>query len=148
MNKTKETRNYPAVIFKDKKSDYGVSFPDFPGCITAGDTVEEAYEMAKEALEFHIEGMMQDKDDIPDPSPLHTVKANPEYKDAYDILLIPVSIQSQSVRIDITIRKHVLNKADSFCRNRQLSRSRYIEKLILSDSKNSKAALEYSEKHV
>ena len=147
MNKIKETRNYPAVIFKDKGSDYGVSFPDFLGCVTAGDTVEEAYEMAKEALDFHIDCMMKDKENIPDPSPLHTIKTNPEYTDAYDILLVPVSIYAQSVRIDITIRKHVLNKADSLCRNRQISRSRYIENLILSDSKNSKAALEYSEKN-
>ncbi len=89
---SKELINYPAVIFKEKTSDYGVSFPDFPGCITAGDTVEEAYEMAKEALEFHIEGMLENNENIPESSALHVVKNDPEYKRAYDILLIPVSV--------------------------------------------------------
>ncbi|MBL0942631.1 MAG: type II toxin-antitoxin system HicB family antitoxin, partial [Alphaproteobacteria bacterium] len=34
--------NYIALIHKDKNSDFGVSFPDFPGCITAGKTLDEA----------------------------------------------------------------------------------------------------------
>ena len=38
-------RSYIAVLHKDKDSDYGVSFPDFPGCITAGSSLEEAKEM-------------------------------------------------------------------------------------------------------
>ena len=41
--------NYIAIIHKDPKSDFGVSFPDFPGCITAGKTIDEAKDMAKEA---------------------------------------------------------------------------------------------------
>ena len=41
---------YIAYLHKDKKSDYGVSFPDFPGCITAGTSLEEARRMAAEAL--------------------------------------------------------------------------------------------------
>ena len=52
---------YPALIHKEEHSDYGVSFPDFPGCITAGETLEEAYQMAEEALQVHIEGMQTEK---------------------------------------------------------------------------------------
>jgi len=61
-------RNYTAVIHKEKNSDYGVSFPDFPGCVTAGSTLEEVKNMASEALEFHIEGMTEDGELIPEPS--------------------------------------------------------------------------------
>jgi len=42
--------DYIAIIHKDPDSDFGVSFPDFPGCITAGRTLDEAKEMAREAL--------------------------------------------------------------------------------------------------
>ena len=42
--------DYIAYLHKDRNSDYGVSFPDFPGCITAGKTLEEAHRMAAEAL--------------------------------------------------------------------------------------------------
>jgi hypothetical protein len=42
--------DYIAYRHKDRKSDFGVSFPDFPGCITAGRTLEEARRRAAEAL--------------------------------------------------------------------------------------------------
>src|SRR5688572_32839008 len=48
--------SYVALLRKGKKSDYSVSFPDFPGCITAGKTLDEAYRLAAEARAFHIEG--------------------------------------------------------------------------------------------
>ncbi|MBW2343184.1 MAG: type II toxin-antitoxin system HicB family antitoxin, partial [Deltaproteobacteria bacterium] len=42
--------NYIAIVHKDPKSDFGVSFPDFPGCITAGKNIDDAKDMAQEAL--------------------------------------------------------------------------------------------------
>lgn len=59
---------YMAYIHKDPDSDYGVSFEDFPGCITAGSTLDEALLMAQEALAMHIGGMLEDGDPIPEPS--------------------------------------------------------------------------------
>ena len=41
---------YPALVDKDEDSDFGVSFPDFPGCVSAGESVEEAVLGAQEAL--------------------------------------------------------------------------------------------------
>ena len=58
---------YPAVFERDEDG-YSVTFPDLPGCITCGDNLEDAYLMAKDALELHLYGMEQDKDDIPSPS--------------------------------------------------------------------------------
>ena len=45
-------RKYVALLYKDPKSDFGVSFPACPGCITAGSTFKEAKDMAREALPF------------------------------------------------------------------------------------------------
>jgi predicted RNase H-like HicB family nuclease len=67
---------YVALIHKGRDSDYGVSFPDFPGAITAGSTLEDARAMAEEALAFHIQGMIEDGDTIPEPSALETVMAD------------------------------------------------------------------------
>ena len=50
-------RQYIALIHKQADSDYGVSFPDFPGCIAAGATLDEAREMAEQALAFHLDGL-------------------------------------------------------------------------------------------
>jgi predicted RNase H-like HicB family nuclease len=46
--------NYIGVVHKDSKSDFGVSFPDFPGCITAGKSIDEAKDMAHDALSLHM----------------------------------------------------------------------------------------------
>ena len=60
-------RTYIALVEKDATSDYGVFFPDLPGCITAGTTFEEAREMAREALALHLEGMAAGGEYIPSP---------------------------------------------------------------------------------
>lgn len=52
---------YVAHIHKQPNSDYGVSFPKFPGCVTAGKTLYEAYSMAEEALTLHLEGLKEDE---------------------------------------------------------------------------------------
>jgi predicted RNase H-like HicB family nuclease len=54
--------SYIALIPKAADSDYGVDFPDFPGCVTAGRTLEEALRMASEALALHNGGMLDDHD--------------------------------------------------------------------------------------
>lgn len=59
---------FPAIFEPGEKKGYTVSFPDLPGCITEGDTMEEALHMAKEALELHLYGMEEDEDEIPNPS--------------------------------------------------------------------------------
>ena len=56
---------YIAYLHKDRDSDYGVSFPDVPGCISAGDTFEEAVANAAEALAGHFALMKSDGDPIP-----------------------------------------------------------------------------------
>ncbi len=59
---------YIAKIHKDENSDFGVSFPDFPGCITAAPTLEEARKEAKEALLGHIEVMKEEGETLPQSS--------------------------------------------------------------------------------
>jgi predicted RNase H-like HicB family nuclease len=80
-------RHYIGVIQKDADSDFGVSFPDFAGIATAGTTLDDAREMAEEALAFHIEGMAADDEAIPEPSSLEEVMADPENRDAVAILV-------------------------------------------------------------
>jgi predicted RNase H-like HicB family nuclease len=72
---------YIAYLHKDKKSDYGVSFPDFPGCITAGSTLKEAYTMASQALAMHVAGMRQDRHPVPEPSLDHEMPSGTLGKD-------------------------------------------------------------------
>ena len=81
-------RIYTGLIHKDPDSDYGVSFPDLPGCITAGRTVEEAREMGAEALALHLEALTAQGDEVPQPSSADTVLAHPDAHDALAILVV------------------------------------------------------------
>jgi len=67
---------YVALIHKDAESDYGVSFPDLPGCVSAGSTLDEAIAMAKEALALHIEGLLDDNEEIPAPTAADQIDRN------------------------------------------------------------------------
>jgi predicted RNase H-like HicB family nuclease len=80
--------DYTAYLHKDSKSDFGVSFPDFPGCITAGKSLDEARRKAQEALAFHIAGMMEDGEKIPKPSKLDDLAGDPDRQNAVAFLLI------------------------------------------------------------
>ncbi|WP_128894327.1 type II toxin-antitoxin system HicB family antitoxin [Longirhabdus pacifica] len=60
---------FPAVFMVDEEvGGYTVTFPDLPGCITEGDTLSEALNMAKEALELHLYCLEDEKESIPRPS--------------------------------------------------------------------------------
>jgi predicted RNase H-like HicB family nuclease len=72
---------YVAVIHKDAGTSFGVSFPDFPGCISAGDTMSEAILNAAEALAGHIKLMRADGDRIPYPRSEDAVRADPELRE-------------------------------------------------------------------
>ena len=78
---------YIAYLHKDKRSDYGVSFPDFPGCVTAGRSLEEARELAVEALTLHIAGMVEDGEALPEPSTLDQLARDPAMKGAVAFLV-------------------------------------------------------------
>src|SRR5687767_350886 len=72
---------YIALVHKGNDTSYGVSFPDVPGCISAGDTFEEALENAAEALAGHLSVMKADGDGIPRPRSLEELRNDPEFLD-------------------------------------------------------------------
>jgi len=81
---------YVALLSKDPDSDYGVDFPDFPGCVTAGHTPEDARELALQALCLHIEGMIEDGEPMPSPTAIEKVTSDPANSDAIDVFLVTV----------------------------------------------------------
>ncbi len=96
-------RCYIGLIHKDVDSDYGVSFPDFPGCISVGRDLDEARAMAEEALAFHVEGMIQDGDATPEPSAFGIVMADRENHDGVAILVALKGAAVKAVWVNVTI---------------------------------------------
>jgi predicted RNase H-like HicB family nuclease len=117
--------HYIAYLHKDKNSDYGVSFPDFPGCVTAGSSLEEARQMAAEALAFHIAGLREDGEPIPEPSSLDDLRDDKASRGSV-AFLVEVQEPERTVRINITARESQIAEIDSRARAAQLSRSAYI----------------------
>lgn len=56
------------VIYEKGDTSYGAYVPDLPGCFAIGETLEEVQTLIDEAIEFHIEGLQEDGDDVPQPS--------------------------------------------------------------------------------
>lgn len=59
---------YPAIFHNDEKGGYWISFPDFPECMTQGETMEEAYEMAVEAMGLCIDDRLKNEESLPEVS--------------------------------------------------------------------------------
>ncbi len=57
-----------AVVIEKGERNYSAYVPDLPGCVSVGDTLEEARAEIREAIEFHLEGMREDGLPIPKPS--------------------------------------------------------------------------------
>jgi predicted RNase H-like HicB family nuclease len=57
-----------AVLYEKTATGYSAHVPDLPGCVAAGDTIEETEQLMREAIEMHLEGMKEDGDPVPEPS--------------------------------------------------------------------------------
>lgn len=117
-----EKRYFPAQIEKGPKS-YGVWFVDFPGCVTAAKTIEEAIVDAEEALALHVWGMLEDKEEIPGASA-------PELeKGSIAVAMIPVTMPGKKKRVNVMIDEGVLAAIDAVSDNR----SQFLEKAALKE---------------
>ena len=92
-------RRYPIVIHKDQDSDYCVIVPDLLGCITAGDTLEDAQNQAAEAIQCHIEGMLLDGESVPEAKEIAFHQDNPDYADGVWKSIIIVLPNISEIRV-------------------------------------------------
>jgi len=118
--------NYIALIRKKRNTAFGVDFPDFPGCITVGDTLDEALSNAREALGLHIKGMSEDGERIPEPSSLEAVLKDAKNRDAVPCLVQFPRGKGKAVRINITVEENLLEEIDDAAARVGISRSAFI----------------------
>ncbi|MGP9818391.1 type II toxin-antitoxin system HicB family antitoxin [Salinarimonas sp. NSM] len=119
-------RQYIGLIHKEEASDYGVSFPDLPGCITAGRTLDEARAMAEEALALHLEGMEEDGEAPPEPSSLTQIMEIAENRAAVAVLVRAPTRAKKAVRVNVTLPEDVLETIDRYAAERGLTRSGFL----------------------
>lgn len=119
-------RQYIALIHKEADSDYGVSFPDLSGVISAGRTLDEAREMAAEALALHLEGLTADGEAAPEPSSLEKIMSDAQNKEAVAVLIAAPAADVKSVRINVTMPADVLDQIDRYAEQQGFTRSGFL----------------------
>ena len=143
---------YPAIMRKVAASDFGVEFPDLPGCFSAGRSLEEARTMAAEALRLHLDGLAEDGR-VPGPSSLDAVERRLKGKHGSDFYAV-VEIEAERAeprvaRINVTIDERLLRDIDAEAEARGLSRSGFFADAARSAmSRGVRARAERSTKHV
>lgn len=119
-------RYYIALLHKEPKSDYGVSFPDLPGCITAGRTLDKARAMAVEALGPHLQGMTEDGDAIPEPSSRELVMADAANREGVVTLIPAPAMNGPGVRVNVILPENLLTEIDRHVESHGLTRSGFL----------------------
>ncbi len=115
-------KKYCSCLHIEADKEIGISFPDFPGCVSVGKTIEEAISNGVEALNFHIEGMIEESFEIPMPSAISTI--NNKIDSKY-IVFVDIEIpESRAKRINMTIPEFVISKADNFIKTHPEIKSR------------------------
>lgn len=95
---------YPAVFHKENDG-FWVSFPDFPECFTEGDDMQQAYEMAVDALGLAITSRQTEKEEIPVPSDISEIKTDDGFIVVleFDMLAYLKKHNSKAVKKTLTI---------------------------------------------
>ncbi|WP_310777639.1 type II toxin-antitoxin system HicB family antitoxin [Candidatus Palauibacter scopulicola] len=125
---------FPIVVHKDADSGYGVTVPDLPGCFSAGDTLDEVIESAREAIACHIEGLLMDGEPIPARTSLEAHQGNDDYRGGvWAIADVDISkLSSRTKRINITLPERVLAIVDRAAVREGQSRSGLLARAALS----------------
>lgn len=122
---------YIALFRKDPDSDYGVEFPDLPGCFSAGVDLNEARAMAAEALRGHLDFLKADGDPIPPPSSLRQVAARlgSETEGADFVALLEIEAdppKERVIRVNVTFEQSLLERIDAAAKASRTTRSGFL----------------------
>lgn len=106
-------QQYPAFISKDEGSDWNVEFPDFPGCVTAGRTLEEATAFAAEALALHVHGIRAGGHSVPAPSDAASLPAKRRSANRALVLVQLTPLKGTAKRVNVSLDEYLLAEIDT-----------------------------------
>ncbi len=121
---------FAIALHTDNGVSYGVTVPDLPGCFSAGDTLDDAIEMAREAIDLHCEGLYESGEDIPAPRPLSEHMMDPLLVDAvWAIVDVDVAkYLSKPIRLNVSLPEGLVRSIDEYARAHHLTRSGFLAK--------------------
>ncbi len=112
----------------DNEHAFGVSVPDLPGCFSAGDSLDEAIDNAREAINVFCEALIEDGGDVPAPKPLSEHQSDPDFAGwVWAVVEVPVERYfGPAEKINITLPRLLLAKIDEYARSHGASRSGFL----------------------
>ncbi|WP_434107758.1 type II toxin-antitoxin system HicB family antitoxin [Paraburkholderia caffeinilytica] len=112
----------------DTRHAFGVVVPDIPGCHSAGGSLEEAYANAKEAIEAHLDTLLDEGLPIPDRLTLAEHRCNPDYAGFTWGFVTTRNIPAlkKAVRINISLPEALVHDIDAYAQARGMSRSAFL----------------------
>ncbi len=125
---------YPiAIELGTKKRAFGVVVPDLPGCFSAGDTLDEAIDHAKEAVELWLETVIDDGGAVPVPRTIAEHQKNPEFANwIWAVVSVDLAeLSDKAERVNITLPSRILRRIDAAAKVAGESRSGFIAQLAL-----------------
>ena len=116
------------VLHTDDGQRYGVTVPDLPGCFSAGDDLDDALASVQEAIDLHVETLIENGQDIPVRSSIATHQASPDYAGGvWAVVDVPVEkYLGPAEKINITVPQIVLTRIDDYAKRHGQSRSGFL----------------------
>ncbi len=116
------------VLHSDDGQRYGVTVPDLAGCFSAGDSIEDALESVKEAIELHLEGLLEEGEDMPNLAPISRHQASPDYSGGvWAVVEVDTSdFEGEAEQINVTLPKLLIKRIDDYARGKHLTRSVFL----------------------
>ncbi|MDR2550006.1 MAG: type II toxin-antitoxin system HicB family antitoxin [Desulfobulbus sp.] len=112
----------------DETTAFGVVVPDFPGCFSGGDTLDEAIENSKEAISLWIETVLDDNGTVPAPGKLIDHTKNPEFS-GWTWAVVEIDgalLDDKSERVNISMPKRILARIDRYASAHGETRSGFL----------------------
>lgn len=125
---------YPIAIEPgDEHHAFGVVVPDLPGCFSAGDSLDEAIDNAREAIELWLETVIDDGGAVPEPRTITEHQANPEFSGwVWAVVTVDLAeLSDKAERVNITLPARVLRRIDLAAKAAGESRSGFIAHMAL-----------------
>jgi predicted RNase H-like HicB family nuclease len=125
---------FPVVLHTDDNIHYGVTVPDLPGCFSAGDSVEDALDNVHEAIDLHLECLLEDESsELPKVQLISVHQKNPDYADGiWAVVDFDTSkYEGKAEKINITVPRRTLHRIDNYAASHGETRSGFLVRLAV-----------------
>ena len=121
---------YYLALIEAGNGTFDITFPQFPGCVSQGDTLSNAIVQARNALALHVEGMQEDGEEVPNPD--DSVAIDHDLKDTQQVQIPLITLLGQTERVNISIDKGRLRAIDAEAKRRGITRSAFLVESAMS----------------